>query len=95
VFCNKSSAKFTALFLVASLTALAPAHSKGLATPKAHHIAKSEPLGNSDSETISYIAISQAHSIPHTAALVHSGTFSVTIGAFFIADLIHALASQP
>jgi hypothetical protein len=60
--------------------ALPTAHSTGLAAHNAPHTNKSLPLGNSDSETISYIAISHAHSIAHAAALIHNGVDLVTNG---------------
>jgi hypothetical protein len=58
-------------------------HNTGLIAHSQAHIAKSEPLGNSDSEIISYNAISQAHSIAHAAALYPKGACLIASIATF------------
>jgi hypothetical protein len=62
---------------------LYPAHAIGAIAHNQAHNAKSQALGNSDSETISYKAISQAHSIAHAAALYPKGAcFIASIATF-------------
>jgi hypothetical protein len=86
VFCSKSSAKFTALLLIAHFAALNHAHAIGATAHSQAHNAKSHPLGNSDSETISYIAISAAHLVAHAAALARNGSVAVANGTHNLAS---------